>query len=61
MENVMTNFIFDFYESVKENSEKIYKEITERLAKNGLKINNLVAFDADNASINYGVHQFMSI
>ena len=57
VENAMTNFILDFCESAEENSEKIYKEITERLANNGLKINNLVAFGADNASINYGVHQ----
>ena len=53
----MTIFILDFYESAEESSEKIYKEIIERLAKNGLKIDNLIAFGVDNALVNYSVHK----
>lgn len=52
----ITNFIMDFYETAKESSQSIYAEIKERLKQNNLKIENIVAFTADNAPVNYGVN-----
>ena len=52
----IVNFILDFYETPNETSYSIYHEIKERLSKNKLLIENVVAFGADNASVNYGIH-----
>jgi len=46
--------IIDFYEDAAENSEAISKKIKLSIEKNDLDIKNLVAYGADNASVNYG-------
>ena len=52
----IVNFILDFYETPNETIYSIYHEIKERLSKNRLLIENVVAFGADKASVNYGIH-----
>ena len=52
----IVDFILDFYETPNETSYSIYHEIKKRLSKNKLLIENVVAFGADNASVNYGIH-----
>jgi len=46
--------IIDFYEDAAENSEAISNKIKLSIEKNDLNIKNLVAYGADNASVNYG-------
>lgn len=53
-EEGIKNFVLDFYESPYETSESIYNEIITRLKMNNLKINDIVSYSADNASVNFG-------
>lgn len=52
----IVNFILDFYDTPNETSYSIYNEIKERLSKKKLLIENIIAFGADNTSVNYGIH-----
>lgn len=50
-----TTFLIDFYEDNDETSEAIAAKLIESLEKSGMVRNNkLVAYGADNASVNYG-------
>lgn len=48
--------LIDFYENTDESSDSIVKEIKNTLYKYGLDIKYISAYCADNASVNYGVH-----
>lgn len=48
------DYLLDFYEEADETSESIKNTVVDSLAKMGLNINNVVAYSADNASVNYG-------
>lgn len=49
-----TTFLIDFYEDNDETSEAIAAKLIESLEKSGMARNKLVAYGADNASVNYG-------
>jgi predicted DNA-binding antitoxin AbrB/MazE fold protein len=50
----MQDFVLDFYEDPNETSSAIYENIKTKLDSNGLKIENCIAYSADNTSTNYG-------
>ena len=50
------NFVLDFYEDPNEKSEAIYKHLKTAMSENQLKIDNLIAYTGDNASVNYGIN-----
>ena len=50
-------FVLDFYVNPNETSESIYKDIKSRLNKYNLKVENLTAYGADNASVKYGQYK----
>jgi hypothetical protein len=56
-EKGITNFVLNFYEDPNETSFAIYKNLKESLEKNNLQIKNIIAFGADNASVNYGINK----
>jgi hypothetical protein len=56
IKNGIKSFVLDFYEDPKECSQDIYDNITRKIKQNNLKIENIVAYAADNASVNYGQH-----
>ena len=53
----LNNFVLDFYSDHNENSDAIYQQIVRCINENGLKFENMIAFTADNASVNFGIHQ----
>lgn len=48
--------ILDFYEDPNEASRDIFQNIIKITNENGLHIDQLAAYSADNASVNYGAH-----
>ena len=56
-ERGIVKFVLDFYEKSSETSESIYRDIKSRLNKYNLKVENLTAYGADNAFVNYGQHK----
>lgn len=53
----INKFVLDFYEDPNESSRAIYENIKEKLNSNKLNIQDLIAYTADNASVNYGQHK----
>lgn len=54
MEDGMKRFVLDFYETGSETNYSIYTEIKRKISKYQLKVDDIIAFGAENASINYG-------
>jgi hypothetical protein len=52
----LINFVLDLFEDSDESSFKIHDNLKRVLAINQLKIENLLSYGADNASVNYGRH-----
>jgi len=50
------NFVLDFYEDPNETSNAIYSHLKKSLSDNDLAFNDLIAYTADNANVNYGSH-----
>ncbi|CAM4600073.1 unnamed protein product [Leuciscus chuanchicus] len=50
----LKNRVVDFYEDSAETSESIHRQITNKLKENGLRLEMISAYTADNASVNYG-------
>uniref|UniRef100_A0A9J7YS77 Uncharacterized protein n=1 Tax=Cyprinus carpio carpio TaxID=630221 RepID=A0A9J7YS77_CYPCA len=50
----LENRVVDFYEDSAETSESIHRQITNKLKDNGLRLEMISAYTADNASGNYG-------
>lgn len=48
--------MIDFYKDLDETSDGITAKLLKVLDENELRVENLVSYDADNASINYGKH-----
>ena len=48
--------MLEFYDDPDESSEAIFKQIVTIPESNGLSINQISAYGADNASVNYGWH-----
>lgn len=48
--------LLEFYDDPEESSEAIFKQIVTITESNGLSINQICAYGADNASVNYGRH-----
>ncbi|KAG9278210.1 hypothetical protein AMEX_G6034 [Astyanax mexicanus] len=48
--------LLDFYEDPDESSEAIFKQIVSITENSGLSVNQISAYGADNASVNYGRH-----
>ncbi|XP_035985951.1 uncharacterized protein LOC118559371 [Fundulus heteroclitus] len=46
--------LFDFYDDSDETSAAIYNQIVTKLEENGLGLDMISAYSADNASVNYG-------
>jgi hypothetical protein len=57
VEEGIQNFILDFYEDANETSDAIFENLKTRLGNNNLNICDIIAYGADNASVNYGRHQ----
>ncbi len=53
----INNFVLDFFEDSNESAYNIYKHLIESFNNNSIKIDNIIAFTADNASVNYGVRK----
>ena len=53
----LINFVLDLFEDSDESSLKIYDNLRRILAINQLKVENLLSYGADNASVNYGRHK----
>lgn len=51
------NAIIDFYEDADETSDAISNKIVQCIESVGLSKNNVIAYGADNASVNFGVHK----
>uniref|UniRef100_A0A9J8D4G3 Uncharacterized protein n=1 Tax=Cyprinus carpio carpio TaxID=630221 RepID=A0A9J8D4G3_CYPCA len=49
------NKLLDFYDDCNENSDAIFNQVVSRLERN-LGLERISAYSADNASVNYGVH-----
>jgi hypothetical protein len=56
-EKGIISFVLNFYEDPNETSFAIYKNLKESLEKNNLNIQNVIAYGADNASVNYGINK----
>jgi hypothetical protein len=54
IEEGIQNFVLDFYEDSNETSEAIHNNLTKILQKNNLDLKRVIAYGADNASVNYG-------
>jgi hypothetical protein len=52
----MQNRVLDFYSDSEESAGAIVNQLTDRLEKVDLSIQKVLAFPADNASVNYGKH-----
>lgn len=50
----LQNKVLDFYEDSEEASASIHKQITNKLRENGLQLDMISAYTADNACVNYG-------
>jgi hypothetical protein len=50
------NFVIDFYEDSNESSFNIYSNIKKIMISHNLKFENIISYAADNASVNYGIH-----
>lgn len=50
----LKNRVVDFYKDSAETSESIHRQITNKLKENGLRLEMISAYTADNASVNYG-------
>lgn len=48
------DYLLDFYEEPDETSESVFNTILRAIENLGLDIQNITAFGADNASVNYG-------
>jgi hypothetical protein len=59
----ITNFVLDFYEINSETAQSIYETLKAVFIKYDLKYDNVMAYGADNAALNYGKHNsvFMNI
>ena len=53
----IVNFVLDLYDDANEKSIDIYNNITRILKSYNLSISNVIAYGADNASLNYGIHK----
>lgn len=53
-EDGVKDYLLDFYEEPNESSQSIFNTITSAIESLGLDIQNITAYGADNASINYG-------
>uniref|UniRef100_A0A3B3QSD6 DUF4371 domain-containing protein n=1 Tax=Paramormyrops kingsleyae TaxID=1676925 RepID=A0A3B3QSD6_9TELE len=53
----LMNRVLDFYEDSAETSESIHHQITSKLKENGLRLEMISAYTADNASVNYGKYK----
>lgn len=54
LEKGAKDYLLDFYEEPDETSESIFNTILRAIENFGLDIQNITAFGADNASVNYG-------
>ena len=54
IEKGIVNFVLDFYEDSNESSDAIYGRLRECLAEKELRFDNMIAYSADNASVNFG-------
>jgi hypothetical protein len=52
--NGICNFVLDFYEDSNEKSDAIYNQLKKSLGNNELNQNQVIAYSADNANVNYG-------
>ncbi len=50
------NKLLDFYDDCKEDSDVIFNKAISRLEESNLGLEQISAYSADNASINFGVH-----
>lgn len=57
----VSEMILDFYEDSKETSVAIADRIQKVIEENGLSIENMVAYGADSAAVNYGRHHSVFI
>ena len=48
--------LLEFYEDPHETSRAIYEQIVDITEKNALRVNQISAYGADNASVNFGKH-----
>lgn len=53
-EDGVKDYLLDFYEESDESSQSIFNMITFAIESLGLDVQNITAFGADNASVNYG-------
>ncbi len=56
-EKGIINFVLDFYEDSDESSQAIFINLKRILEINKLNVNDLVAYGADNAHVNYGMNK----
>ncbi|ROL50146.1 hypothetical protein DPX16_15187 [Anabarilius grahami] len=50
------NKLLDFYDDFNENSDAIFNQVVSKLEERNLGLERISAYSADNASVNYGVH-----
>lgn len=55
-EEGVQHVLLDFYSDSNETSEAITNQLLAKLEKSGLNVQNMSAYAADNASVNYGKH-----
>jgi hypothetical protein len=53
----LVNFVLDLFEDPKETAKDIYNNLKNSLKSNNLKVENILSYGADNASVNYGKHK----
>jgi hypothetical protein len=49
--------VLDFYEDCDESSKALFNNIDKVFKENNLNLNDISAYSADNASVNYGIHK----
>ncbi len=51
--------MLDFYEDCDESSKALFNNIDKVFKENNLNLNDISAYSADNASVNYGIHKWV--
>lgn len=59
MDKGISTKILDVYNDPKEDSEVIEKQIVASIERNGLTLNSISGYSADNTSVNYGRNIFV--
>jgi len=57
----LVDFVLDLFKDPKETSKTTYNNLNESLKSNNLKVENVLSYGADNASVNYRKHKSVFI